>query len=283
MPLNAPRRHSSVFALWLAWGVLGALAAGGWQAASWLRMAPASLLPTAALERGKPTQPFNTRPLEQPMAATPQGPVWRSLKPSEQTALAPLAQQWAGLSGTQKRRWLALAQNFAALPEPEQQKLHSRMADWASLSAQQRNQARLNYAKAHRLGLDHKRAQWEAYQALSEEARQALAAKAAPKAQGAAPALRPVPAQKLVQVPAASQTDPRRANPPKILRPAPDKAIRPAPVLDDAATGASVQNPLVETAPVTMPSATPQALPMLPGGNDSAKPTASHDPALPSH
>ena len=283
MPLTVRSRPPALVALWLAWGVLCALTAGSWYAAGWLRMAPVTLLPSAALER-KVLRPQSTAPAERSITEIPQGPTWYSLKPSERTALAPLAAQWAGLSGTQKRRWLALAQNFGGLPAAERHKLHSRMAEWASLSGQQRNQARLNYANTHRLDLDHKRAQWEAYQALSEEARQALAAKATPKPGGAAPALRPVPTRKLVQVPAATQADPRRANPPKILRPAQESAARLGTVLDDAAAGSSPQNPLVETSPVTVPSATPQALPLLSSGNgEGAKPVSSEPPPLPSH
>ena len=283
MPLRERSSSSCTAALWLAWVVLGGLTAAGWQASGWLRMAPATLLPSAALER-KPTDPHAPTHAERAAhpADAPQGPSWSALKASEHTALAPLEGQWSGLSGTQKRRWLALAQNFANLPKAEQDKLHSRMAEWASLSSQQRNQARLNYANAHRLGMDQKRAQWEAYQALSEEERLELAAKAAPKPLGAAPALRPVPPQKLVQIPAASQTDPHRANPPKILRPAPEKAPRPVPTQDDAAAMAASPIPQVETAPVTVPSATPQALPLLPAGSESAKP-APAEPPMPSH
>lgn len=283
MPQNAHARTAITAALWVAWGLLGAFAVGGWQASVWQRSAPTTLLPSSALDR-QPALPASTAPAERAATTTAsQGPAWRNLKASEQTALAPLEKQWAGLSGSQKRRWLALAQNFATLPEPEQQKLHSRMAEWASLSSQQRNQARLNYANTHRLGSEQKRAQWEAYQALSAKERQELAAKGANKPLGAAPALRPVAPKKLVQIPAARQSDPRQANPPKILPPETDKAMRtPAPP-DPSTTSAAPASPQVETSPVIVPSATPQPLPLLPAGSeDSARPTPT-DPLLPSH
>lgn len=283
MPQNAHPRTAITAALWVACGLLGVFAVGGWQASVWQRSAPTTLLPSSALER-KPALPAGTTPAERTaMTITSQGPAWRNLKANEQTALAPLEKQWAGLNGSQKRRWLALAQNFATLPEPEQQKLHSRMAEWASLSSQQRTQARLNYANTHRLGIEQKRAQWEAYQALSEQARRELAAKGENKPLGAAPALRPVAPKKLVQVPAARQSDPRQANPPKILPPEADKAMRPPALPDPSTTSATPVNSQVETSPVIVPSATPQPLPLLPtGSEDSAKPTPA-DLLLPSH
>ena len=98
-------------------------------------------------------------------------------------------------------RWLALAANFSNLPETEQTRFHERMTEWASLSAQQRNQARLNYAVTKRLAGDDKRAQWEAYQALSPEEREKLATGARPPPPGAALAIKPVPSQRMVVVP----------------------------------------------------------------------------------
>ncbi len=87
--------------------------------------------------------------------------------------------------------------------------MHSRMAEWASLSQQQRTQARMNFAESNKLVPKEKAektatktATWEAYQALSPEEKQKLAAKAAPKPAGAAMAIKPpLPAQ-LATVPA---------------------------------------------------------------------------------
>ena len=124
-----------------------------------------------------------------------------------------------------------------------------RITDWANLSTQQRSQARLNYAAASRLPADDRRAQWEAYQALSDEEKKRLAAKAAPKPRGAATAIRPVPLKKLVQVPAATNAPPALPNPPKIVPPAALHAPPPPP--------APV---VVETAPIDVPSAVPTPL-----------------------
>ncbi|MDP4075152.1 DUF3106 domain-containing protein [Acidovorax sp. A1169] len=249
-------------------------------------MAPATLLPSAAT-RPTPAAATALRPAggatalpSEGLAEVAAGPGWETLNTRQKLALYPLAERWSLISEVQKRRWLALAVNFPELPEEEQAKLHSRMTEWASLSAQQRSQARLNYASTNRLARDNKLAQWEAYQALTAEERDLLAATAPPNPQGAATALRPVSPRKLVQVPAATQANPLRPNAPKIP-PVTDHGPRlamPIPAAMPAAE-ASASNPagpvVVETAPVAVPTAVPAALPPLaPAGSDPAAPAA---------
>ena len=134
-------------------------------------------------------------------AALAARPAWTELTPSQQQALGPLAGRWTEISEQQRRKWITLSQNFHKLPAPEQEKLHSRMTDWAALSVQQRNQARLNFAETNKLAPDDNKAQWEAYQALSAEEKQKLAAGATKKPAGAAIAIKPVAPQKMVVVP----------------------------------------------------------------------------------
>ncbi|BEP92316.1 hypothetical protein GmRootA79_07000 [Acidovorax sp. A79] len=262
----------------LALALLGVLAAVGGQVLVQMRMAPGTLLPAGA--EAAVASPNNARsPTRHGTSMVPQvetGPGWETLTTPQKLALYPLAERWALISEAQKRRWLALAANFSALPEEEQAKFHDRMADWASLSAQQRNQARLNYAVTNRLAPDDKRAQWEAYLALSEEEKRALAARAAPKPKGAATALRPVSPKKLAQVPAATQANPSRPNAPKIP-PVLDHSLPrvAAPVTPAAppASGVPTQNPastVVETAPISVPVAVPAALAPLGAGSAEA-------------
>ena len=272
---SSPDASPALPAFVLALALLGVLAAVGGQVLVQMRMAPGTLLPAGA--EAAVASPNNARTSTRPGAmAVPQvetGPGWETLTTPQKLALYPLAERWALISEAQKRRWLALAANFSALPEEEQAKFHDRMTDWASLSAQQRNQARLNYAVTNRLARDDKRAQWEAYQALSDEEKRALAARAAPKPKGAATALRPVSPKKLAQVPAATQANPSRPNAPKIPPVLDHSAPRvAAPVTPTAppATGAPTQNPasnVVETAPVSIPVAVPAALPPLGAGS----------------
>jgi Protein of unknown function (DUF3106) len=131
------------------------------------------------------------------------GPTWQELTPAQQASLKPLAANWSGIGETQKRKWLAVSKNYPALPAPEQAKLHSRMTEWASLSQQQRAQARLNFAETKKLSPGDQSANWQAYQALSPEDKQKLAANASPAPAGAAAAVKPVAPQKLAAVPAA--------------------------------------------------------------------------------
>ena len=272
---SSPDASPALPAFVLALALLGVLAAVGGQVLVQMRMAPGTLLPAGA--EAAVASPNNARTSTRPgTMAVPQvetGPGWETLTTPQKLALYPLAERWALISEAQKRRWLALAANFSALPEEEQAKFHDRMTDWASLSAQQRNQARLNYAVTNRLARDDKRAQWEAYQALSDEEKRALAARAAPKPKGAATALHPVSPKKLAQVPAATQANPSRPNAPKIPPVLDHSAPRvAAPVTPTAppATGVPTQNPasnVVETAPVSIPVAVPAALPPLGAGS----------------
>lgn len=273
-------------AIVLALALLGALTAFAVTVVQQVGMAPATLLPSAAT-RPTPAAATALRPSggatalpSEGLAEVSAGPGWETLNTRQKLALYPLAERWSLISEVQKRRWLALAVNFPELPEEEQAKLHSRMTEWASLSAQQRSQARLNYASTNRLARDNKLAQWEAYQALTAEERDLLAATAPLNPQGAATALRPVSPRKLVQVPAATQANPLRPNAPKIP-PVTDHGPRLAMPVPAAmpASEASASGPaspvVVETAPVAVPTAVPAALPPLaPAGSDPAAPAA---------
>ncbi|MEY3139889.1 MAG: hypothetical protein RL298_630 [Pseudomonadota bacterium] len=113
---------------------------------------------------------------------------WQSLQSSQKKALAPLAPHWAQISPAQKNKWLAMSNNFDNLSTKEQAILHERMAEWASLSPQQRAQARLNFNQTKTLDADAKKTQWETYQALSPEDKKKLAAQQTTGIRGAATA-----------------------------------------------------------------------------------------------
>jgi Protein of unknown function (DUF3106) len=134
----------------------------------------------------------------------PGRPLWMDLTESQQQALAPLAQLWPTMNEPHKRKWLAISQNFGQLSAEEQSTVQSRMREWAALSAQQRTAARFNYVDAQQLLQEDKKAKWEAYQALSPEAKQKLAAQQNKPVVGAAPAVKPVASAKLTTPPTAS-------------------------------------------------------------------------------
>ncbi|WP_159913864.1 DUF3106 domain-containing protein [Pantoea sp. 18069] len=214
------------------------------------------------------------------------GPNWGELTLAQQSVLQPLEKRWPFMGEVQKSRWIVLAGTFDTLPAQEQLKLRDRMESWASLSAQQRSQARLNYALTNRMAPKDKWAQWEAYQALSDEQRRALAARAAAaRPAGAAPALRPVPAKKLARVPAATATANNVANLPKIPAPSAQSTHHIAPPAPPALAvetrPVSMPN-VVETAPVNLSTATALPLPALaPAGADTAAGTGLGDPLPP--
>ncbi|MBT2325110.1 DUF3106 domain-containing protein [Variovorax paradoxus] len=193
-------------------------------------------------------------------------PLWRDLSTRQQRALEPLAPHWDGLTEPHKRKWLALSRNYASLPPADQEILHSRMTEWASLSNQQRTQARLNFAEVKQVPVDERKAKWEAYQALSEEEKRKLAERASPRP-GAAATIRPVPARKLVPLPAAnpdSQHIPRiqLAPPPTppsarplLATPAPSRAVPAAlpPVTAEAQVPPPSPTPPMEAAASAAP------------------------------
>jgi hypothetical protein len=174
------------------------------------------------------------------------------------------------MSEVQKRRWLALAQTFHTLPESEQARLHERMTAWASLSIQQRNQARINFAATQRLRLDDKRSQWDAYQALSEEENDAL---------------RPVPPPNLGAQPRPSNPYRPRSSPvfqpPKRLRttwPIPRKCLHRRTPPRIAAPGGGekrTSEPPVAPAPAQAPAATASS------AADSMAPAMAPDASAP--
>jgi hypothetical protein len=130
-------------------------------------------------------------------------PIWAELTLQQQESLAPLTGTWRALSEAHKRKWLALSENYPTMPPAERARLHSRMAEWAALSPQQRNVARLNFAESQKVNPDDKRAKWEAYQNLSAEEKRKLAAAASkPTPPPTAVAVQPVPQQKLARIPA---------------------------------------------------------------------------------
>ncbi|NJS36711.1 MAG: DUF3106 domain-containing protein [Brachymonas sp.] len=100
-------------------------------------------------------------------------PHWKDLSTAEQKALKPLASHWDAMGLNQKRKWQSVAKDFDKLPAAQQSKLHNRMTEWVTLSPQQRNVARQNFAQHRELtdGLtpEQRKAQWQAYQALSAD------------------------------------------------------------------------------------------------------------------
>ena len=131
---------------------------------------------------------------------------WGALSDVQKLALAPLSGTWSSLSDGQRRKWIAIAQSFPNLTPADQQKLHSRMVEWAALTPKDRALARLNFAQTKAVAKPDRAANWEAYQALTDEEKKNLAASVAVKPTGAALAPKPVSKDKLTPVPVTRHT-----------------------------------------------------------------------------
>lgn len=241
-------------ATYVAAAVLLGLAIGGGWVVTQVRMAPsavpAEMSVPVARHGDKRSLSASTH---QSLQRTGSGPVWTELSRAQRDVLAPLQERWNTMGELTKRRWLSLADGFDQLSEDDQDKLRRRMQTWANLSVQQRNQARLNFFSSRQLSADELQSKWDAYQALSEEEKRRLAAKAAPKARGAATVLRPPSKRKLASVPAANVAPASVANPPKILPP----ALVTVPAAVHGTPAPQPPSPPVQTAPVVTPQAAP--------------------------
>jgi Protein of unknown function (DUF3106) len=121
--------------------------------------------------------------LAQPTAAVPSaeaGVLWQDLPAGHRAVLKPLERDWRGIGAEQKQKWVELAARFPALSPEERGRVQARMTEWAQMSPRERGQARINFQEAKQVSPQDRQAQWEAYQALTPEQKQQLAARAAP-------------------------------------------------------------------------------------------------------
>lgn len=144
---------------------------------------------------------------------------WSRLSGAQRQTLAPLARDWQSLDDDRKRKWLELANRYPSLPAPQQQRIQQRMADWARLTPQQRGQARANFQQAQQIPAPNRQAQWEAYKALPQEEKDALARKAAAAASTPSP-VRPLRTAPLdAQAPKSNTVSPVPAAPARVVAP----------------------------------------------------------------
>jgi len=104
----------------------------------------------------------------------PVGPAFSTLTPYQAEVLRPLQPVWDELGEVRKRKWIEIANRLPTLTDDEKSRVIQRMQEWASLSPEQRRQARDNFSGAMNRTSAERQAQWEEYQKLSPEARQAL-------------------------------------------------------------------------------------------------------------
>lgn len=181
-------------------------------------------------------------------------PTWASLTPTQQAALQPLQRDWATIDAPRKQKWLELVGRFPTMPEAERQRVQERMADWARMSPAERGQARLQFQETRQFSPQDRQARWEAYKALPDDERRALAQKAKPAQKPLAP-----------EVHASGVTE--KHAPGRVQGVATAKPV--APTLVQAKPGASTS--LITAKPVA-PAASHPGLPKLAGNEGLVNP-----------
>lgn len=86
-----------------------------------------------------------------PASAKSARPAWSELSPKQQAVLAPLAADWDKLDTTRRKKWVTIANRYPRMKPDEQQRLQSRMQDWANLTPAQRRVAREKYQSLKQL------------------------------------------------------------------------------------------------------------------------------------
>lgn len=153
-------------------------------------IALALLLALAPVAWAQPQpSPVKRAPIESP------GPTWQALSPQQRATLAPLQNDWASIDGPRKSKWLDIAARYPKLPPSEQERLQARMSEWARMTPSERARARLNYQEVKQLPQQERQDRWQAYQALPEDKRQALATRSSADAEPTAhkPSQKPLP------------------------------------------------------------------------------------------
>ena len=119
--------------------------------------------------------------------SSPPGLFGRRCRLSKGPRSAPLQNDWASIDGPRKSKWLDIAARYPKLPPSEQERLQARMSEWARMTPSERARARLNYQEVKQLPQQERQDRWQAYQALPEDQRQALATRSSADTQPKAP------------------------------------------------------------------------------------------------
>lgn len=134
-----------------------------------------SLSPAFAGGSAAPAPQTNAKPANGLASSSYAKPLWVELSAAQKLALAPLSPEWDRMSELGKKKWLEIANRYATMKPDEQARLQERMRGWVKLTPEQRMAARENFAKSTQLKPEHKSAQWQQYQQLSEEEKKRLA------------------------------------------------------------------------------------------------------------
>jgi hypothetical protein len=136
-----------------------------------------------AAEPSTAAAPAQAQPSES-QAGTPFAPLhdngsplsWARLSDSQRAALAPFASEWDTFSDARKRKWLKIAARYPKMSPDAQKQLQERMTEWVRMTPEQRRVARENYQVSKELPPQARQRAWKAYQELSEDQKERLAA-----------------------------------------------------------------------------------------------------------
>lgn len=137
----------------------------------------------ASLAQSPATKSGQAAPVPSAAAAEVAKPAWKDLSASQREALAPLAKDWDSFDRGRKLKWLDVANKYPQLSPEGQKRLHERMAEFVKLTPEQRSTARTNFQRAYELPMEQRQSLVQQYQELPPEKKQALADKAAKKAE----------------------------------------------------------------------------------------------------
>lgn len=100
---------------------------------------------------------------------------WSALSAEQKKRLSPLAQQWPSMDDTTRAKWIKLINRYPSLPVSAQERIETRMKQWAGMTNEERNQARMRYQQARQLSPEERQQRWQAYRSLPESERKDLA------------------------------------------------------------------------------------------------------------
>lgn len=131
----------------------------------------------ALLAIGAPNTAVAQSKTPTPATASKHSGNWDDLSVVQQKVLAPLEEDWSYLSKERRQKWIQVANLYPKMKRADQERLQSRMNEWAKLSQKDRRMARDNYLSSLRFPAEEKASAWQAYQQLSPEEKKKLAAK----------------------------------------------------------------------------------------------------------
>jgi hypothetical protein len=109
--------------------------------------------------------------------APERGPEWSQLTPEQQRILNPLAEDWPNIEGKRRNKWVVIAGRYPQMTAQEQQRLQSRMKQWASMTPEEHAQVRERYKKLKEMPPEKRDAiqrKWREYEGLTEDEKKKL-------------------------------------------------------------------------------------------------------------